>query len=258
MHHHSYACRLGKGVHAAVDAYETWARRFPYVLKLDIKQYFPSVDRILLLEEIARYIKDADCLWLFDRILSRASPTPGVAPLFPGDDLLTALERPRGLPIGNLTSQVLANLYLNRLDHWISAIHPGGYLRYVDDLCMLGESKEELWDLRDAVAERLATLRLQLHPNKAQVMRTNRKVDVLGYQVVPGMRWVRGENVHRAGRRMRTLARDYARWRIDRSRVRQSVHAWIGHVSHARAWGLCRRVLHSVTFRRFRTAYALT
>lgn len=145
-------------MHRAVDVYETWARRYTYVMKLDVRTYFPAVDRQLFLAEIARYIKDEGCLWLFERIVSHAPPTTTVAPLFPSDDLLTSLNRPRGLPIGNLTSQVLANLYLTRLDHWIAATHPGGYLRYVDDLFILGDCKEYLWALREAVAEQLAGL----------------------------------------------------------------------------------------------------
>jgi len=252
MYFHSYACRVGKGVHGAVKSYQGWARRYAYVLKLDIRQYFPSIDRILLLAEIERYVKDPGCLWLFARIVNGAPPTEGVASLFPGDNLLTALERPRGLPIGNLTSQVLANLYLSRLDHWITAHHRGGYLRYVDDLLLLGDDKAALWAMRESVEERLAALRLRLHPNKAHVMRTDRKVDVLGYQVSRGKRWLRGENPQRAGRRLRGLARGYAQSRLRWRDVQQSIHAWIGHAMHADTLGLRRSVLSRIVFRRAR------
>lgn len=250
MYSHSYACRAGKGVHAAVDRYQTWARRYAYVLKLDIRQYFPSIDRMLLLKEIGRYFKDEGCLWLFTLIVSRAPPTTDAAPLFPGDDLLTALSRPRGLPIGNLTSQILANLFLNRLDHWISATHQGAYLRYVDDLLLLHDDKACLWAMREAVAEQLAALRLRLHPRKAQVMRTDRKVDVLGYQVSRHARWVRGENVRRAGRRLVALQRGYARGCLQWRDVQQSIRAWIGHAMHANTWSLRRRLLSRIVFRR--------
>jgi RNA-directed DNA polymerase len=246
---HSYACRVGKGVHAAVRTYQSWAGRHPYVIKLDIRKYFPSVDRALLLAEIARYIKDEGCLWLFERIINRAPPTAGPGPLFPGDDLLTVLDRPRGLPIGNLTSQILANLFLNRLDHWIAAHHEGGYLRYVDDMIAVGHSKQELWDLRDAVAGRLADLRLQLHPTKAHVMRTDRKVDVLGYYAVPGRRWVRGENVRRAARRIKTLQRDYTQGRVSLDAAMQSLRSWIGHAMHAQTEGLRERLIGQVVWR---------
>lgn len=250
MYFHSYACRSGKGVHAAVTQYQHWARHYAHVLKLDVRQYFPSVDRALLKAELARYLKDAAVLHLFGAIIDQAPPSAAAPAYFPGDDLLTPLTRPRGLPIGNLTSQVLANLYLNRVDHWIAQHHRGGYLRYVDDLILLGDDKTALWAMRDAVGERLAALRLHLHPDKAQVMRTDRKVDVLGYQVAQSQRWLRAENPRRARQRLRSLAHAYATGRADWPDVRQSVRAWIGHAVHADTEGLRRQVLGAVSFTR--------
>jgi RNA-directed DNA polymerase len=244
----SYACRPGKGVHAAVDYYQSWARRYTYVLKLDVRSFFPSVNRILLLDEIERHVKDPGCLWLFRAIIHGAEPTePALLPVFPGDDPdpRNRTGQPCGLPIGNLTSQILANLFLNRLDHWIAAHHPGRYLRYVDDLLLLDDDKDRLWTMRDAIAEKLAGQRLMLHPNKAQVMRTDRKVDVLGYQVSRRGRWLRGENVRRTSRRLRGLKRAFETGRVEMQTIKQSTASWIGHVKHASAWGLCRRMLRA-------------
>jgi RNA-directed DNA polymerase len=98
-------------------------------------------------------------------------------------------------------------------------------LRYVDDLLVLGDSKEELWVLRESVRGRLAALRLQLHPAKSQVMRTDRKVDGLAYQVVPGRRWLRGENVRRAARRVRVLQRNYTQGSVSLQDALQSLRA---------------------------------
>jgi len=118
----SYACRRGKGTHRAVARYQEWARRYRYAMKLDVRRYFPSIDRLLLRDALARRIKDRRVLALLEQIIDsgpeyRERPAP-----FPGDDLLTPLERPLGIPIGNLTSQFFANLYLDDFDHWIKEV----------------------------------------------------------------------------------------------------------------------------------------
>ncbi len=117
--HDSYACRKGKGVHAAVTRVQGWMQRCPYLLKLDVQSYFPSIDQGILKAQLRRRIKDPGCLWLLDRIIDTAPPPDRLPSPFPGDDLLTPLEHPTGLPIGNLTSQFLANLYLDGFDHWV-------------------------------------------------------------------------------------------------------------------------------------------
>ena len=118
--HDSYACRKGKGVHAAVTRYQGWARNNAYAMKLDVRQYFPSIDHQILKEKLARCIKDPDVLDLLARIIDAGPADRSTQTYyFPGDDLLTPLERRRGIPIGNLTSQFFANLYLDSLDHHI-------------------------------------------------------------------------------------------------------------------------------------------
>ena len=133
----SYANRVGKGTHAALDRCQEYARRYHYVLQCDVEQFFPSLDLAILRETLARKLADPDVLWLIDGILAS-----GIGVLseeyemawFPGDDLLAA-TRPRGLPIGNLTSQFWANCYLNPLDHFVKRdLRCGGYVRYVDDV----------------------------------------------------------------------------------------------------------------------------
>jgi RNA-directed DNA polymerase len=133
----SYANRIGKGTHRALDRAQHYARRFRYVLPLDVRQFFPSIDHTILRSILARKVADGHVLWLIDRILES-----GVGVLseeyhmqwFPGDDLFAA-SRPRGLPIGNLTSQFWANCYLNPLDHFLKReLKCPAYLRYVDDV----------------------------------------------------------------------------------------------------------------------------
>jgi len=113
--HDSYACRVGKGTHRALDRCQEFARRYRYVLQCDLVHFFPSIDLTILRDILAHPIADGRTLWLVDRIIESGSDVPNRYPptYFPGDDLFAA-TRPRGLPIGNLTSQFWANCYLNR------------------------------------------------------------------------------------------------------------------------------------------------
>ncbi len=117
----SYANRVGKGTHRALDKVQYLARHNPYVLQCDVRQFFPSIDHAVLLDILSRKIGDHEVMWLVRQILES-----GLGVLrdeydmvyFPGDDLF-AVNRPRGLPIGNLTSQFWANCYMNPFDHFV-------------------------------------------------------------------------------------------------------------------------------------------
>jgi len=99
----SYACRKGKGTHAAVARCQQLAQRFRYVLKADIQKFFPTVDHKILKQRLARKIKDPDVLWLIGQIIDHSNPQEEIVSYFPGDDLFTPGERRRGIPIGNQT-----------------------------------------------------------------------------------------------------------------------------------------------------------
>ncbi len=246
----SYACRVGKGVHAAVERYQSWARRYAYSLKLDVRRYFPSIDHAILKQKLRDRIKDPDVLWLFDLIIDSA-PEGSLGESLPGDDLVDLMERRCGLPIGNLTSQFLGNLYLDDLDHHLKeTLRVPAYLRYVDDLILLTDGKSDLWDLSREIEQRLLLDRLRLHPHKIQLQPTAQGLDVLGYRVFPEYRRLRRDNGYRFRRRLRQLAAAYANWEVDGEAVASSVFAWIGHVRHANSHGLRRSVLGSVAFRR--------
>lgn len=247
----SYACRNGKGVHAAVDRYQAWAQTYRYVLKMDVQQYFRSIDHELLKAKLLRRIKDRETIQLLGRIID-GSPTVDREPqYFLGDDLFAPLKRRRGIPIGNLTSQFFANLYLDDIDYYIKeimGIRP--YLRYVDDMVVLHNEKQKLADVRAAVRARLECDRLRLHPNKAHVIRTTDGLNLLGYLVFPGRRRLRSDNGHRFVRKLRGLARAYANGRAEWTRVNASVQSWIGHARNADTDGLRRRIFSQAVFQR--------
>ncbi len=245
----SYACRRGKGTHAAVDRYQRWARRYPYVLKLDIQRYFPSIDHALLKAKLRRRIADPRVLALLDRIIDGSPDVPGEPAWFPGDDLLAPAERRRGIPIGNLTSQFFANLYLDDLDHFIKEQRRvPAYLRYVDDLVLLADAKTALHDHHAALADYLNRDRLRLHPRKAQVSRPRDGLNLLGYIVFPHRRRLRNDNGLRFRRRLRRFTRAYARGRLNLADIDPSVQAWLGHARHADTYGLCRHIFNAVPF----------
>jgi RNA-directed DNA polymerase len=242
----SYANRLGKGTHRALDRFQGLARRYPYVLRLDIRQHFPSIDHAILLEGLARVVPDEAVLDLCRRILASGEGVldQEYTPVyFPGDDLL-AVCRPRGLPIGNLTSQFWSNCYLHPLDLFVKReLGCAAYLRYVDDFALFADERRTLWRWKRAVVERLATLRLTVHEGPAQVVPVTQGVPWLGLVVFPDRRRVKGRNVRRGARRLGERFEAWRAGRISFAAFDASVQGWIEHVRHADTWGLRERVL---------------
>ncbi len=246
FHPDSYANRVGKGTHRAIDRLQSLARRYRYVLRCDVVQHFPSLDHAILRGELAQVIRDEEVLWLVDRILRSGE---GVLAAeydmvwFPGDDLLAA-GRPRGLPIGNLTSQFWSNCYLNPFD-WFVRRELGcrAYLRYVDDFALFSDDRQELWAWKQALIARLAGLRLTIHTTAAQVLPVGCGIPWLGFVVYPDHRRVKARNVVRFSRRLRARWGDYIAGRITFAELTASVQGWINHVRHADSWGLRGHVL---------------
>jgi hypothetical protein len=149
FHRGSFANRRRYGSHLALRRFTSAAARHRWVLQADIRLYFPSIDLTILRAQLAAAIGCPGTLWLLDQILANGASHGPALDAFPGDSLLTPLERPRGLPIGNLTSQFLANLHLNALDHTLSAL-PGvcAYQRYVGFVVRPGRLRVRNHNLR--------------------------------------------------------------------------------------------------------------
>jgi len=248
----SHSCRKGKGTHKALDRFTHHARRHPWVLKTDISKYFPSIDLTILETLLARKIKDPRVLDLLDLIIHSSNPQEFVRAYFPGDDLFTPLTRRRGIPIGNLTSQFFANVYLDPLDHFVKEVLGApGYLRYTDDIAVFGPDKRtlRLWRLQmeGFLARRL---RLELHPRKTQVFPVDQGTDFLGFRVFPDHRKLRKSTLTSRRRKLRRLVRDFGRGGIEIDRVRASIQSWLGHAGHGDTHGLRRAVLAELRFRR--------
>jgi hypothetical protein len=242
----SYANRVGKGTHRAVDRLQIFSKQFRYVLRCDLVKFFPSIDHAILEETLERTIHDSDTRWLARTILSS-----GVGVLddeyemvyFDGDDLFAA-NRPRGLPIGNLTSQFWANCYLNPFDHFIKReLRCKAYLRYVDDFALFSNNKAQLWEWKDALTERLARLRLTIHEPQAQVIPVDAGIPWLGFVVYPTHRRIKSRNVVKFTRRLHARWGEYTRGQISFAEFDTSVQGWINHVRYADTWGLREHLL---------------
>jgi retron-type reverse transcriptase len=219
------------------------------VLTADIRRYFPSIDHQLLLAQLRQVIACEGSLWLLERIIANGAEPAHAIDAFPGDTLLTPLERPRGLPIGNLTSQFLANFHLDRFDHTIRAL-PGveAYLRYVDDFALFASGPEPLRRARQRIELELAALRLRLHPIKSQIRRTADGASFVGFHVLPDRVRVRNHNLLRGRRRLKALQLAVVERSCSPLAARQSLLSWNAHLSHGHTVQLRRRLFAGVTF----------
>lgn len=236
----SYACRLGKGTHAGADRAQNFMRIVQrnegkvFAFKADISKYFASIDHAVLKDRIRRHVSCRDTIWLIDGIIDSA--VPGC-----------------GMPIGNLTSQLFANIYLHALDEFVkNELHERYYVRYVDDFCVLGPSKDRLHEVWRQVIEFLAvelglTLnrKTQLFPIHAS---RGRALDFLGYRIWPTHRKLRKSSALRMRRGMKHFTEEFRDGRMSLSEVKTVIASWLGHAAHADAYNLRKSILGSVAF----------
>ena len=247
----SYANRTGYGTHRALHRFTKFARGSRYVLQCDIRKYFPSIDHEILKSIIRRKLKCDRTLWLIETIIDASNEQEAVHDYFPGDDLWTPTERRRGLPIGNLTSQFFANVYLNGLDHFVKReLKIAKYLRYVDDFALFGDDHAQLAEARVAIEDYLTRLRLKIHPIKSQLFETRKGANFVGYRVLPDRIRVRSENLRRARRRFRRLQSAFRQGESGLKKLSQSIGSWIAHLAHADSWQLRERIFSSLAFTR--------
>ena len=193
----SYSCRIGKGTHRAIKRVQKWSRTYKYAVHLDIVQYFNSIDRDILKTLLTKWIKDEDVLWLLNEIINSSSQIDKY--------------RECGLPLGNLTSQFFANIYLNELDQFVKhTLRIKPYIRYMDDILILGNDKRVLlkmaFRIKDFVKENLA---LDFHEKGFQPFPVKRGIAFLGFRIYPFYRKVLPKGINRFRKRLKKLKRDY-------------------------------------------------
>lgn len=244
---HSYANRLGLGTGAAVQAVAALCRQHSRALRLDVQQHFPSIDHALLLQRLDRTLPEPGLRQVVRLILAGGEAPPDeVAPplLLPGDDLLAAL-RPRGLPIGNLTSQWWSNAYMDPLDQFITrTLGCRAYARYVDDMVLLHDDKRVLAGWGQAVrAFALQRLRLRLHAHSAQVQPVQAGVPWLGQVVYPSHRRLKSRKVVAATRRLTRAWQQMLAGDIDFAAFDAQVQGWVAHARQADSQAIRATVL---------------
>lgn len=181
----SYSCRKNKGTHKAILRFEKFTRKVSknytkqcFVLKCDVKKFFASIDHKILKEILAQHIQDEDLLNLIGNIINSFSARPCLA---------------EGLPLGNLTSQLLVNIYMNEFDQFVKHnLKEKHYIRYADDFVFISEDKLNLENITPVISEFLIkNLKLTLHPNKVFIKSIYSGVDFLGWIHFPRYRVLR-------------------------------------------------------------------
>ena len=227
----SYACRKGKGMHAASDTLKEWLYEWNkyhpdqplYAIKADIHHYFQSIDHAVLKTEIRKVIKDAGVLALLDRIIDHNGNMPdGV-----------------GIPVGNLTSQLFANIYLDALDQFIKhELGVEAYIRYMDDFVILSPDKEQLRSWLARIEQFLREeLKLEFNP-KTTILAAKNGIDFVGYKHRATHRKVRKDSIKRIKRTIKKCESG----KITKEQLQKSIQSWTGHAGHADSYNLRKKI----------------
>lgn len=230
----SFANRTGKGSHKAVTLFRQYAYQNQYALKCDIRKYFPSIDHEILKSLLRKKIKCKDTLWLMERIINYSNPQEPVYRYFPGDDLFTPYTRKKEIPIGNLTSQFFANIYLNPFDHYIKEeLEKKFYIRYVDDSVTFSNDRQELEHLKQQLIEFLNNLRLKVHEKKFQILPTTGGISFLGYRIYPEHICLKSQNIYRYYRRMKTYSKQFNKRQVELAKIKASMMSFSGYCKYS-------------------------
>jgi retron-type reverse transcriptase len=246
----SYACRKSKGTHRAIKRLSQFLRKITvndrkkvFYLQADIQNFFPSINHNILFHLIQEHVRNPDILWLTKTIIyydcTKNPVKKGQLPLFglvPPHKSLFNVPPGQGLPIGNLTSQFFANIYLNELDQFIKhSLKCKYYIRYVDDFVILDESKENLYRLKQEIDKFLQLkLFLKLHPKKSIVQDVNKGIDTLGYLIKPTHILVRKRVVKNFKKRLF----QFQKGKINLNYALSCINSYYAHFMHADSYRL--------------------
>lgn len=239
----TYANRIGYGTHRALKRFTEFARSHRYILQCDIRKYFPSIDHEILKGILRRKIKCNHTLWLIDTLINSSNAQEPVLDYFPGDDLLSPANRRKGLPIGNLTSQFFANVYLSGFDHFVKEqLKANCYLRYVDDFAVFANDPIILSDVRQSMTVYLTNLRLTMHPIKSQLFETRIGANFVGFRILPNRIRVRNDNLRRARLRLKRQRQAYASGSITLAKFTQQLQSWEAHLKYGNTYRLRQKI----------------
>lgn len=254
---HSYGCREGKGTVKARAQLQTWLRKASrsskswYVLKLDIAKYFYRVDHEVLMKILSRHIKDRLILKDLNNLINCEETAFGL-PAGVQPELCTQEDwlYNRGMPIGNLTSQMFANIYLNELDQFCKHdLHIRYYIRYMDDIIILWPDKSELAHIRDEISRFLdEELHLELN-DKTCIRPAWLPVTFVGAQITPKAIRMRKSTRKRMFRRMKFVKKLFEAGLIAFEKVNNTMQSYFGLIGHFTARNLLRKIIDEFSFR---------
>ena len=230
----SYSFRPGKGTHFALRRFDEFKRkvsprRFPnagFILKADIKDYYPSIDRSILVRLIREKIADEGIIWLLEKFINLKT-------------------KDKGISIGNPLSQLFANIYLNELDYFIKqALREKFYLRYADDFVVLNRRLKPLLKTKQRIKGFLkARLHLELNPHKTRIVFTNSGVDLLGYRIFYFHRLIRKRNLGAFKTKLKTWQEDRREGRLSTAKLGEKIRGWVEYARYANSYKLRKRLL---------------
>ncbi len=217
----SYACRKGKGTLAGVNRTQKFVRKVKnsyYVLKCDVSKYFSSVNHKILKRIVREKIADKELLRLLD-------------------DIIDSVDS--GIPIGNLTSQLFANIYLNKLDEYIKYnLKIKYYLRYMDDFIILHESKQELYNLKQKIKVFFVSMKLTLHSKKANIFPVRLGIDFLGYVIFDNYKLMRKNTIKRFLKNVKIKIKQYDLGFMEFNKLMESFNSWESYMSYGDSYAL--------------------
>ncbi|MBI4896172.1 MAG: hypothetical protein HY832_01355 [Candidatus Aenigmarchaeota archaeon] len=239
----SYANRKDKGTHAALQRFDSFMRKvstngkllpdakdnnqvFGYVLKADIRHYFDSVDHDVLMRIISRKMQNEKVLWLIKKIL---------------DNHFT---KGKGMPIGNMTSQFFANVYLNELDYFVKhKLKAKYYIRYVDDFVIFHHSKEILECYKEQINIFLKTIELELHPQKSKIIPLQHSITFLGFRIFHRYKLLKKSNMRRIKNRIECFIDMYRDGMMNRMEIFERTEGWNAYALHGNTYKLRKKIM---------------
>lgn len=251
----SYSCRLDKGTHKAVTSLVKFTgivgknHTSPcWALKLDIKKFFASVDHEILLSLFKEKIKDEDIIWLLEQVIGSFCTCHQ-------SEMLKLVQHDndgnhKGMPLGNLTSQVFANIYLNELDQFVKhKLKVKHYLRYADDFLFLAKNKDLLHKHVDVLRQFLSSkLKLELHPDKVIFRKLDWGVDFLGYIVLPHYILPRTKTRKRIFKKLISKFEDVKKGKITDIEFNQTLQSYLGYLSHSNSFKVSWELKNQIPF----------
>lgn len=246
----SYACRRNKGTHKAADRLQYWLRQVSrrpgqwYYLKLDISKYFYRVDHKVLLDILSRRIKDERLIRLLERIINSEDTCFGLPAGFSPEDCTEEMWlNDVGMPIGNLTSQLFANIYLNELDQLCKhELNLHFYVRYMDDVIILLDSKERLAEIK-GIIEDFLNGNLHLDLNKKTAIRPAwTGVDFVGFRIFATHRKLKKQTARRMIRNVKRLCEGIQEGKVSKEELFRTAASYNGILEHCNSFGLRRKL----------------